>query len=95
MLKFGELYVLLIEAGLETEVEGVTPDVGYSRWHEIFAWFQSRDCQKEAINQYVILDDDLVAGAPSQNFVRTDYRVGLTCTDADRAIAILNQTSET
>lgn len=83
----GELWVTLIEAGLKADLDGITPDLeGQSRWAEIVTCINSRGKWTE---QFVILDDDPMPDAPVGNFVRTDYKVGLTDADADRTIAIL------
>ncbi|BDI33357.1 hypothetical protein CCAX7_54080 [Capsulimonas corticalis] len=56
------------------------------RWTEIRHYLDSAtECDR-----FVVIDDDPVFGTPPDCFVRTDYNVGLTDEDADRAIAILN-----
>ncbi len=91
-----ELTFCLTENGFMGEIIGETPekeavmDYGFpaavSRWEEIALYLAGWGQTPE----YAILDDDPMPDAPTENFVRTDYKVGLTDADADRAITILN-----
>ncbi len=97
MLKPQELIETLVAAGLRADFDGITPDLydflappahRATRWQEIALCITTRGKWTE---QFVILDDDPMPDAPAASFVRTDYKIGLTDADADRAIAILTQ----
>lgn len=75
-----------------------------ARWVEIAHWleqahyFGGDQGGRRGVESYVILDDDDVLGCDVPGYVeggrlmthvRTDFRVGLTDADADRAVAIL------
>ncbi|MEO7716324.1 MAG: HAD domain-containing protein [Capsulimonas sp.] len=96
------LGALLARHGLQEHrkrVIGITPDVtdrrpgkppiqivGSDRWSEIRMYLDGApECDR-----FVVIDDDPVIGTPAENFVRTDYTVGLTDVDAEKAIAILH-----
>lgn len=75
--------------GITADVIGMTPSVDgreVTRGDEIAAWLRAN---RESIDSFVVLDDDYDVHPLASYHVRTDKYVGLTKSDADRAIAML------
>lgn len=81
------LQTIFTLTGIKEPIYGETPRL-YSmyRGQEIQQWLDKHKCDK-----YVILDDDLdFFDSQLPYFVHTDWRVGLTESDINKAINILN-----
>ena len=81
------LQTIFTLAGIQESIYGETPRL-YSRYRgqEIQQWLDKHKCDK-----YVILDDDLdFFDSQLPYFVHTDWRVGLTENDMNKAMGILN-----
>lgn len=81
------LQTIFTLAGIKEPIYGETPRL-YSRYRgqEIQQWLD-----KHKYDKYVILDDDLdFFDSQLPYFVHTDWRVGLTENDMNKAIGILN-----
>lgn len=81
------LQTIFTLAGIKEPIYGETPRL-YSRYRgqEIQQWLDKHKCDK-----YVILDDDLdFFDSQLPYFVHTDWKVGLTEDDVNKAINILN-----
>jgi len=75
--------------GFKGEIVGKTPYfLGEPRCHEIREYFVTHI--QHITPDYVILDDDYDAGIQG-HFVMTDFRVGLTKKDVDKAVDILGE----
>lgn len=73
--------------GLRAEVIGLTGEIRDAiRGDEIQAWLDANS----DVQSFVIIDDDNDMGRLKHRLIETDCMIGLTETDADRAIAILN-----
>lgn len=83
--------------GVTAPIVSTTPDLTYQsrrsglyvaveRGAEIQAWL---DATRFAVESYVILDDDADMAHLLPRLVQTDYRTGLTASDADRAQELL------
>lgn len=82
------LYTILKLAGITSPIYGETPRL-MSRWrgYEIKAWLEGI---KEPY-KYVIIDDDSdMLESQLDHFVQTNWEVGLTEEDVNKAIKILN-----
>ena len=83
--------------GVTGDIIDVTPDFPeYSRRYEIEKWLEKVvgetldfSWDGKIIHSFVIIDDELDAHIQSSWGVRPSFEYGLTQTDADRAIAIL------
>jgi len=72
--------------GFEGEVIGMTErHHGRNRSYEIMRWLATT-----RVEGFVILDDEREADIPG-HFVKTDFEVGLTDVDVERAVAILGE----
>lgn len=90
MTPLPEIVSLLQARGFTGEVFGQTPDLnGPHRWEEILHWLR----ESGPAGACVVLDDDPMPAA-CECHVRTDYRVGLTTADVEKAEALLNGCSE-
>lgn len=81
------LQTIFTLVGIKEPIYGETPRL-YSRYRgqEIQQWLDKHKCDK-----YVILDDDLdFFDSQLPYFVHTDWKVGLTESDMNKAISILN-----
>jgi hypothetical protein len=81
--------------GVKGMIAGRTPDgsrqsgrvwAAPERGDEIKQWLETY----QGVTSFVILDDGDDMGELKPNLVQTNYEIGLTTADADRAIAILN-----
>jgi hypothetical protein len=84
----GVLFEIFHEWGIKAMTVGYTPlwPIGSERGDEIAEWLS----QHPEVTSFVILDDGDDMGQLRHRLVQTDFEVGLTNADADRAIAILN-----
>jgi hypothetical protein len=86
--KLSELEKTLRASGFQGMLVDQTPSVkGATRGDEIRAWLEQNNSSSEA---FVILDDRGDIKGFDDFFVQTSFYKGLTPTEADRAIAILN-----
>ncbi len=86
----------LRDVGITAPMLGITPDLSHrergplwvatERGTEIQAWL---DTTRRQVNRFVILDDDNDMAHLADRLVRTDYHVGLTAADIERAEALL------
>lgn len=90
---YTELVEMLKEKGLRVEVIDVTPriiprkmSVYIRRGQEIKEWLHTT---REIIEKFVIIDDDSDMEDLKPRLIRTDYRIGITDRDVDRAIQML------
>jgi 2-hydroxy-3-keto-5-methylthiopentenyl-1-phosphate phosphatase len=85
---------ILLNRGFKGDVIDRTPDFWESwsvRGNEIQHWIDTNR-SKEGIESYVILDDDSdMLLSQKNNFVRVDFRYGLTMELAETVISILNK----
>jgi hypothetical protein len=81
------LFEIFRQWGITGKTIGYTPLWGYGseRGAEIQEWLNAHK-----VKSFVILDDGDDMGHLRHRLVQTDYQVGLTAADADRAIAMLN-----
>ena len=88
----------LKEWGITGKMIGMTPDLttrGPVLWNsvprglEIDAWIKRYTEDREPIESFVILDDDADMAHLIPFLIQTPFEVGLTESDADRAIAML------
>lgn len=95
---FSEVETVLKERGLTAKIVGQIPNYLHDlpgnlsretppRWREISDWLASRT----DIGPWVILDDTVYVGFPTERFVKTDIAVGLTDEDILAAEAILRR----
>lgn len=78
--------------GVNGDVIGVTPRLEHvNRGAEIDKWL--KDYEREAVDSFVIIDDDADMEPHMERLVRTNGRVGMTMADAERAIALLGATA--
>ena len=71
-------------------LSGLYEPVSVTRTKEIKLWFQSQKNDGVTIDSWCAVDDwklDL----PTSNFIRTDWKIGITPEQADRVIEILNR----
>ncbi len=80
-----QLQEVLEARGFRGNVVGKTPQFGRFRGHEIQAWLFDHP----EIGRFVIIDDDCDMAHLMPRLVCTHFRVGLTNTHVDRAVAIL------
>jgi len=86
----GWLQRVLEMRGFKGKVIGTTwRFVGYSRNYEIKRWLELTR-QGCAVNRFVVIDDNVGANIPG-HFVHTDFSVGLTDRDVEKAVAILGE----
>lgn len=82
----------LKEFGVSGEVKGMTPNLQIQESHreaEIKAWLQEYKDLGYQVERFVILDDGSDFPTLRDHLVRTDFEIGLTESDADKAIRIL------
>jgi hypothetical protein len=85
-----DLQELLRSWGVSGQVVGLTPRGG-NRGDQIATWLRgNRSAKDNDVQRYAILDDDESAGYALPGLILTEFNVGLTERDADRAIEILN-----
>lgn len=82
------LYTIFSLAGIIGPIYGETPRLeSRFRGEEIDKWLK----EKQKQYRYVILDDDSdMLDAQRNNFIHTDWKVGLTEENVSKAIRILN-----
>jgi len=85
-----DLTKVLVNAGFRfpKKVIGKTPRTFFPRGREIEEWL--KDCEYK-IESFVILDDDSDMEPFLDKLVETDFNVGLTMCDVEKAIDILNK----
>lgn len=84
---------LLDVKGFKGEVIGVTPDLAgwrtgeiLVRGHEVLAWLKATEHHVEA---FACLDDDTDSGPVYENWVRTDFNVGVTQENVEECLSLL------
>jgi HAD domain in Swiss Army Knife RNA repair proteins len=70
--------------GFNRPAVGATPQLGVERGHEIRAWLRTSGHK----GPFVILDDGSDMNGVEEFLVQTDFAVGLTDADVNRAIAV-------
>ena len=85
-----ELKQILINAGFKSpdKIIGKTKHLGKRRGKEIQEWLET--CEYK-IESFVIIDDDSDMEPFLDKLVETDFNVGLTMNDVEKAIDILNK----
>ena len=87
--KMPEIQAMFYEAGIAPgRVIGYTPDIGFDKREEEIQCYIDLTIANEEILKYVILDDLKISNDP--NFIHVDGKIGLTESDANKAIQILN-----
>jgi hypothetical protein len=84
----GVLRAIFHQWGIVAVTVGRTPDLGFDheRGDEIASWLS----EHPEVESFLILDDGDDMGQLRHRLVQTNYEIGLTTGDAERAIAILN-----
>jgi hypothetical protein len=89
---------VLNDFGVKGRMLGVTPTLDHieaghayitvTRGQEIMAWLTIRSRSHTDIVEFVILDDDSDMGELAPRHIKTEFDLGLTETDADRALKL-------
>lgn len=91
-----ELRAMLRTRGLSIPVFAATPSLYRSpegvrptRGDEILAWLAAESARGARVERWVVLEDEEELGEVEARCVRTDARVGLTASDVERAVRML------
>jgi hypothetical protein len=68
---------------------GKTPSLNTQRGDEVAAWLATHK-----VESFVIVDDDSDMGALSSRLVKTSFRTGLTVSEANRIVQMLNNCAD-
>lgn len=87
------VYMAFKDEGVEGNIIGMTPNFIFDDWREdktrgaeIEQWLMENPC-----DNYIILDDDeLFKKEQKKHWIQTDYQIGLTDGDVEKAITLLN-----